>query len=184
MARNIEIKARLTSLDETEALAAAIADEGPARIDQDDTFFACANGRLKLRRFHATAGELIFYQRADQLGPKTSYYLRSVTREPDVLRQVLAEAHGVIGRVIKHRRFYLVGRTRIHLDRVQDLGDYLELEVVLADGEDEAAGVAEAETLMARLGIARAQLIDDAYVDQLRARADGGHDIGAASGAG
>ncbi len=174
MARNIEIKAKLPSIEATEALAAGLATAGPERIEQDDTFFRCARGRLKLRRFNAEQGELIFYRRPDQPGPKTSYYRRSATAEPDALRQLLAEAHGIVGRVIKQRTLYLAGRTRIHIDRVQGLGDYLELEVVLASDEDEAGGIAEAQALMARLGITAAQLIDDAYVDQLAAFRDAG----------
>ena len=65
MARNVEIKARVESLAAIEPLAAALSGQEPVFIDQDDTFFACANGRLKLRAFADGSGELIFYQRAD-----------------------------------------------------------------------------------------------------------------------
>ncbi len=61
----------------------------------------------------------------------------------------------------------VVGRSRIHLDRVKGLGDFLELEVVLRDGESTESGVAEASVLMARLGIPQESLIDGAYVDLL-----------------
>ena len=67
----------------------------------------------------------------------------------------------------KHRTLYLVGRTRIHLDRVESLGHFLELEVVLAEGESPDAGVKEARALMTALGLADDQLIDGAYVDLL-----------------
>jgi predicted adenylyl cyclase CyaB len=62
---------------------------------------------------------------------------------------------------------YLAGRTRIHLDRVEGLGEFLELEVALREGEPAEAGVREAEELMTRLGVTPAQLIDRAYVDLL-----------------
>jgi len=165
MARNIEIKARIESVQALVAKAAALATEGPIDIFQDDTFFHCANGRLKLRAFSPQSGELIFYRRPDQQGPKESFYLRSPTPEPDTLRESLTLAYGEAGRVRKHRTLFLAGRTRIHLDRVEGLGDFLELEVVL--GEDEAcdAGVREAHELMAALGVEPAQLIDGAYVD-------------------
>ncbi|MDT4826636.1 cyaB: putative adenylyl cyclase CyaB [compost metagenome] len=71
----------------------------------------------------------------------------------------------------KQRRLFLVGRTRVHLDRVEGLGEFLELEVVLQDGEPAEAGVAEAHALMARLGVAEDQLMQGAYVDLLRAQA-------------
>ena len=51
MARNIEIKAQIESIESLLPLVAKIADEGPIEIVQDDTFFACPNGRLKLRAF-------------------------------------------------------------------------------------------------------------------------------------
>ncbi|MFZ4756591.1 MAG: class IV adenylate cyclase [Burkholderiaceae bacterium] len=165
MARNVEIKARLTDFKATLACAAVLADAGPMPIEQDDTFFACSHGRLKLRDFGDGTGELIFYRRDDIAGPKTSYYVRTPTPDPDGLRVALTLAHGVVGRVRKHRTLYLAGRTRIHLDRVEGLGDFLELEVVLADDEAVEVGVAEANVLMARLGVEPSSLVEGAYVD-------------------
>jgi predicted adenylyl cyclase CyaB len=81
------------------------------------------------------------------------------------LREALTLAYGECGRIRKHRTLLLVGRTRVHLDRVEGLGDFLEIEVVLAAHEDKAAGIAEARALMRQLDIAPAQLIDRAYVD-------------------
>src|SRR5215510_7194523 len=149
MARNIEIKARIESVEATMTRAAALADRGPVEIEQDDTFFACPRGRLKLRAFSAAEGQLIFYQRPDQTGPKESFFVLSPTASPDSLRQALSLAFGAAGRVRKHRTVYLVGRTRVHLDRVERLGDFLELEVVLRADETAEAGVKEARALMA-----------------------------------
>jgi predicted adenylyl cyclase CyaB len=77
----------------------------------------------------------------------------------------LSLAYGQIGRVRKQRTLYLMGRTRIHLDRVEGLGDFLELEVVLEDGESAQAGAALAGELLVKLGIAPEQLVKQAYVD-------------------
>ena len=167
MSRNIEIKARLTSIEAILPRVAALADQGPIEITQDDTFFICSTGRLKLRMFSLDQGELIFYQRTDQQGPKESFFLRSPTSAPETLRESLSLAYGQAGRVQKHRTLFLAGRTRIHLDRVANLGDFLELEVVLRDPEPSAAGVQEAHELMARLGVEPSQLIEEAYVDLL-----------------
>jgi len=171
MARNVEIKARIESVEALKQRAAALADQGPTEIVQDDTFFACPNGRLKLRAFSATSGQLIFYQRPDRAGPKESFFLISPTSSPDTLREALTLAYGQAGRVRKHRTLFLSGRTRIHLDRVENLGDFLELEVVMADGESTEAGVAVAHDLLAKLGVAPGQLIERAYVDLLNDRA-------------
>lgn len=170
MARNIEIKARVADMPALAARAAAMADGGPVEIPQDDTFFRCDNGRLKLRVFEDGHGELIFYRRPDAQGPKTSFYVLSPTASPDTLREALTLANGQEGRVVKHRTLFLVGRTRVHLDRVQGLGDFMELEVVLADGDSAEDGVREAHELMARLGVATDSLVTGAYHDLLRAR--------------
>lgn len=167
MARNVEIKAYIDSIAAVLPKALMVATAAPVEIQQDDTFFQCANGRLKLRAFDAQRGELIFYSRANQAGPKESFYLISTTTQPQQLREVLAAAHGVVGRVIKHRTLVIAGRTRIHLDRVENLGEFLELEVVLEDGETSEAGMKEAYALMQQLGVGEEQLIEGAYVDLL-----------------
>ena len=169
MARNIEIKAAVDDLPALTARAARLATAGPTVIHQDDTFFRCPQGRLKLRAFGDGRGELIFYRRADATGPKTSHYEIVPTGDPDLLREVLSAAYGVAGRVVKRRTLFLAGRTRIHLDEVQGLGDFMELEVVLATGDSEVDGMAEARALMAALGIADAALREGAYVDLLAA---------------
>jgi adenylate cyclase class IV len=67
MARNVEVKARVTSLVGIESRARLIATDGPVDIDQDDTFFACSRGRLKLRQFGDGRPELIHYFRETKL---------------------------------------------------------------------------------------------------------------------
>lgn len=168
MARNIEIKARVDDVEALKAAAAAIADRGPIEFSQDDTFFQCDGGRLKLRAFGDGTGELIFYRRPNHPGPKESFYLRSPTSSPGSLRRALTTAYGQMGRVRKNRTLYIAGRTRIHLDRVEQLGSFLELEVVLNDDEPADSGVKEATELMARLHVRSDQLIDLAYIDLLQ----------------
>jgi predicted adenylyl cyclase CyaB len=170
MPRNIEIKAHIDSVESHIHIVAAIANEGPIEILQDDTFFTCANGRMKLRAFSEKDGVLIFYQRANQQGPKESFYVCSPTASPETLREALTHAYGQAGRVQKHRTLFIAGRTRVHLDRVKNLGHFLELEIVLREGESPEAGVQEAHNLMAQLGVEPSQLIEDAYVDLLSQR--------------
>lgn len=167
MARNIEIKAKVDDFSALYEKIALISDGLPDIIEQDDTFFICPHGRLKLRTLAVDRGELIFYQRPDQAGPKTSFYMLSETHDPDSLRETLTLAYGAAGRVIKQRTLFMVGQTRLHLDRVKGLGDYLEFEVVLEDSETPEQGIAIAEDLLERLGIDRQELVDQAYVDLL-----------------
>lgn len=170
MTRNVEIKARVADLSEIEARARRLATEGPIDLLQDDTFFGCANGRLKLRELSPDRGELIHYARADESGPKVSDYRIAETTFPAALREVLARALGVAGCVRKRRRVYFADRTRIHLDEVEGLGSFVELEVVLRDGESVEDGTDVALRIMEELGIRRDQLVAGAYVDLLRKR--------------
>jgi adenylate cyclase class IV len=167
MPRNVEIKARIHSVDVLLMRAQPLADGPPERIEQDDTFIHCAHGRLKLRDFGNGRGELIHYERPDTDGPKLSDYVRTPTGDPAALREALTRAHGQLGRVRKTRLLLLAGQTRIHLDRVEGLGDFMELEVVLRDEQSLQEGQAIAERLMAQLGIAPSQRLAGAYLDLL-----------------
>ena len=179
MSRNVEIKARITSVEALLPKVQAVADQGPFEIRQDDTYFACNAGRLKLRMFGGASaskgeGELIYYRRADQQAPKESFYLRSPTTAPEALRESLTLAYGQTGHVQKHRTLFLAGRTRIHLDRVSGLGHFLELEVVLEEHETPEIGIREANELLVRLGVERSDLIEGGYFDLLQGAAVGG----------
>ena len=175
MPRNVEIKAPIENMEDLELKIVNIADGAPTEIFQDDTFFACANGRLKLRACSENTGELIFYKRADESGPKESFYLISKTGEPATLRETLDHAYGATGRVQKRRMLYFIGRTRVHLDRVKELGDFLELEVVLDDSESAEEGIEEARAILIQLGVKESQLIEGAYVDLLHQNKDNQH---------
>ncbi len=168
MARNIEIKARAHAFDELRERAAALASDAPLIFRQLDCFYDVPRGRLKLRQFEdGTPAELIFYQRDDRDGPKASYYTRSPVSNAEAMHALLASALTTRGIVSKERHLYMAGRTRIHLDRVDGLGDFIELEVVLAPDEDEEAGTAEAHALFEQLGVQHTDLVAVAYVDLL-----------------
>ncbi len=173
VARNIEIKARLDDIDTLLPRARAVAGGEPERIAQDDTFFRVPQGRLKLRELADGSAELIHYHRPDTAEAKASDYVRVPAPDPAALREALARGCGVLGRVRKQRLLLLVNEagfsTRIHLDRVQDLGDFMELEVVLQAGQTDAEGSAVAEALMATLGLAAAPRLAVSYLDLLAA---------------
>ncbi len=168
MNRNVEIKARVEDLAAIRRRVEELADEGPTVLEQEDAFFICPRGRLKLRQFGRNAkAELIYYERPDSDQPKESHYLVHQTSDPDGLRQALAAALGIRGGVRKRRTLYLVGSTRVHLDQVEGLGEFVELEVVLKSEENASDGVAVAHNLMGKLGIVGAELVTGAYIDLL-----------------
>jgi len=170
MARNIEIKARIDSVEAVLPQARRVTGGEPVPIDQDDTFFAVAHGRLKLREFADGSAELIHYHRDDRPEARASDYVRVPTAAPAALRDALKRACGIAGRVRKRRWLLLAGATRIHLDRVEGLGDFIELEVVLRDGQSDADGGDIAERLLRDLGLADAPRVACAYVDLLATR--------------
>lgn len=167
MPRNIEIKARIASVESLLPRARAVAGSEPELIVQDDTFFTVPHGRLKLREFADGSAELIHYHRPDGGQAKASDYVRVPVPDAPALREALARGCGVQGRVRKQRLLLRAGATRIHLDRVDSLGDFMELEVVLVDGQADAEGAAAAETMMQALGLADAERVAGAYLDLL-----------------
>jgi predicted adenylyl cyclase CyaB len=164
MPRNVEIKARVVGWEQMRQRAAAVADRPPETLEQEDVFFMVPRGRLKLRTQNGSA-ELIYYFRENTAGPRESTYLRVPIPDPAAARQMLALVHGEREIIRKTRWLFLVGQTRIHLDRVENLGDFMELEVVLREGQSLEEGTAIARDLMAELGIGADQLVDRAYVD-------------------
>jgi adenylate cyclase class IV len=104
MNRNIEIKARVDNLASVRDRAKALVGETSVVLKQEDTFFVCPNGRLKLRQSAGSAeAELIYYERPDRRGPKESHYVIHRTRDGESLKQVLSQSLGVRGVVRKRR---------------------------------------------------------------------------------
>ena len=166
---NIEIKARVRDFAAIRSRAEALSDTPVQVIPQEDTFFHTPRGRLKLRQLAPDRAQLVYYERSDQDGPKRSNYHIFETRDPENLKTALSMALGVRGVVRKTRFLYLVGQTRLHLDEVEGLGQFMELEVVLHPEQTDAEGQAIAEDLMTRLGVREDDLLKGAYMDLIEA---------------
>ena len=169
-ATNIEIKARVADLAHLRSVVESMADTKAEVLDQEDIFFAAPAGRLKLRILDEHTGELIHYHRPDAAEPRASRYRIAPTSDPLAMKTILVQVLPVTGSVRKRRLVYHLGQTRVHLDKVEGLGDFLELEVVLRPDQPEAEGVAIAHDLLHRLGIARDHHVQTAYIDLLRNR--------------
>jgi predicted adenylyl cyclase CyaB len=167
MSLNIEIKAHVKDPERLANKARALSDRPEEVILQEDTFFQVPRGRLKLRCFPDGRGELIFYERGDQAGPKVSDYTITRTSDSAELKSSLERALGVLGQVNKTRRLFMAGQTRIHLDEVERLGSFMELEVVMKPGQAQEEGEAIARDLMNRLEIREEDLVEVAYIDLL-----------------
>lgn len=190
---NLELKVRCPNDATLVALETQARECGAAYLRtmrQRDTYFVAPHGRLKLREWSredadpqfadpggdGEAGErgatLIAYDRPDDAGTRLSDYLLCPAPEPDMLRETLARALGTWLVVEKRRRLCRWGHTRIHFDRVVDLGPFIELETVVehfSGSETARQGAAEAEhrQVIAALGLARLPAIAGSYSDLL-----------------
>ena len=167
MARNLEVKARVADLDGLRLVVSTLSASPGTAIEQTDTFFVVPRGRLKVREFADGSGELLAYDRPDQTGPKQSVYTRVPCASAAELVRALGAVLPVRGQVRKRREVFIVGRTRVHLDEVDRLGSFVELEVVLEDDEPLRDGEADAQALMRALGLVPEILVPDAYIDLL-----------------
>lgn len=174
--RNVELKARDPDPARTLERALALGADDIGVIRQRDTYFAGARGRLKLRE-QETDGpplfdELIEYSRADTADARTSTYQRVPVADAAPLREALDAAYGAAATVTKRRRLLLWEGVRIHLDDVDGLGTFVELEAVADANSDLAVEHAHVERLRAELGIDDDQLVGASYENLVRA--DGG----------
>ena len=157
--RNIELKAR--DLDPARWLRVCeqLGAEDHGELWQRDTYFVVAHGRLKLREQRPGTPHLIQYDRADQPQQRESQYRIAAIEDPDAVKAALAASLGVRTVVEKRRRLFLHGPVRIHLDDVDGLGSFLELEAVATPDSD----LAEERRLVAELRQAFA-ITDDLLV--------------------
>jgi homotetrameric cytidine deaminase len=160
--RNVELKAR--DPDPQRTLAAAV-DHGASDqglLHQRDTYFAAREGRLKLRE-EVDRAQLIAYARPDQATARTSAYHVIDVPDPDTLRAALDAALGTVVVVDKVRHLLLSDGVRIHLDTVEGLGSWVELEAVAPPESDLSAEHAKVARLRSALGITDEQVVARGY---------------------
>ncbi|HMO19797.1 MAG TPA: class IV adenylate cyclase [Candidatus Melainabacteria bacterium] len=165
MSCNIEVKIKIDDMNGLKKSILAMGAEESGQMHQIDTFFGGVN-RLKLREYgdQATA-ELIAYQRPDIADLRTCEYRLCRVSNPDELKETLAFALPLLKTIEKTRLLFLRGRTRIHLDEVKSLGQFLELEVVLGSEDTTDSGEEEALAILKKLGLEDAPRISGSYFD-------------------
>lgn len=170
--RNLELKAVDRDPEESREVCEGLGAEVGGVLLQEDTYFDVPRGRLKLRREEGASAHLIAYERSNDSGQRESRY-RIVEVEDDAeLEAALASALGIKAVVKKARRLFLYEGVRIHLDRVDGLGSFIELEGV-ATPEDSNLTRFEAllTDLRHSLGIQDHDLIGTSYCDLILASA-------------
>ena len=169
MARlNVECKARAADLEVTARRCLAIGAEPRGDLHQRDTYFAPARGRLKLREEGPETAVLIAYRRPDTTAEVESRYVLAPVTDPAATIEALDGALGTTVVVTKRRRLFMYENVRIHLDDVEGLGTFVELEGVVArDGSDRDATVERVARLREELGITDEALVAVGYCDLL-----------------
>jgi predicted adenylyl cyclase CyaB len=167
---NVEIKARCA---EPERVRTVLRERKArfAGVDQQvDTYFRVAHGRLKLRE-GKIENALIYYQRPNEAGPKTSDVLLSAASPG--LKETLAGALGVLVAVEKWREIYYLENVKIHIDQVEGLGSFAEIEAAGDENADRSALLAQCRDLMEAFGIREEHLVAESYSDLLLKLASG-----------
>lgn len=162
--KNIEIKAKIRDYEKVKRLVEELCPIPIQTEHQEDTFFNTSKGRLKLRESDDTSA-LIYYDRKDSFEPIQSDIAISFIENPDTLKPVLSKSLGIRGIVKKKRILYKYGLTRIHIDEVEGLGRFIELEVVLKSDQTLKDGDTIANNLMDKFDIQKSDLVDVAYID-------------------
>lgn len=164
--RNLEIKAPVTDAAGLRDRIAAAGAVRRGQFRQVDTFYRAERGYLKLRVIDDGVGELIAYERPLVAGSRMSDYRLTTIDDPAGLAAVLDRALTRLVQVRKRRELWMYGGTRIHLDEVDGLGVFIELETEGNSRPDEAMQ-AEHDDVIARLGLDRSTFLPGTYAAML-----------------
>lgn len=164
---NIEIKAFCPDLSQVRTRLLALSPQ-PAGTDiQEDIYFQVPSGRLKLRKGNIE-NALIYYQREETKGLKKSEIILYKTDPGNSPEIILAASLGIKVKVVKKREIYFLENVKFHLDEVEGLGSFAEIEAIDQDGSmGEAALAAQCLKYMEILGLTKDQCIDQSYSDML-----------------
>lgn len=172
--RNIEYKAELRDPTLARSICRSLKAVHEGVLRQTDTYFKVADGRLKRRDTVGEPTEYIFYSRTNRVDPKLSHYV--VYTEAEARERFGASPLPVWVVVRKTRDLYVLDNVRIHLDDVDKLGKFLELEAIVSPQNDPAACREAVDFLRQALSPALGEAISVSYSDLLVAERDAGDD--------
>jgi len=165
--RNVELKARDADPARSLATCRELGADDRGELWQRDTYFAVPHGGLKLREQRPGRPHLIQFERADQAQERESRYRIVEVGDAATLTAALDAALGVRGTVEKRRRLLLWRDVRIHLDTVERLGTFVELEAVAPPDSDLALEHERVAALRDALDITDDRLVDRGYATLL-----------------
>jgi predicted adenylyl cyclase CyaB len=166
----VELKVRV---GDPTGLAVRLREEGAqfrTTLHQRDVYFPARFGRLKLRSQSPGEDQLVQYRRANLASTKDSRIELAALPRGHGIERVLRTALGVDVVVSKTRRVYEWQGTRVHLDRVDELGNFLEFEQPVRSAAEASRAHRDLKVKLARLGISPGALERVSYSDLLRRR--------------
>ncbi len=167
MARNIEIKTRIADLDTTRAAAVALGAHHAVTEEQEDRYYELDSARrVKLRTVAGVRAELIQYRRPEDEGVRTSDYEVTTVRDEEAGACRVPKGPPLVV-VRKRREVLLLDNVRIHLDVVESLGTFLELEAVVDDVHDEECCRRQVSDILRTLGLSEIDLLRVSYSDMV-----------------
>jgi predicted adenylyl cyclase CyaB len=163
MAKNLELKARRGSRVSALKVCARLGAIRKGALEQVDTYFNLNEGRLKVREINGRTFELIYYRRPNKQGSRYSDYTIVPLVEPRPMKEILKKLFGVAAVVKKRRLLFLYRNARIHIDSVERLGSFVEFEILVLHGKDQAHRLMS--FLAVQFAIAKQDTISQSYVD-------------------
>lgn len=130
---SIEIKAKSTRQEFIHELLVKHDAEFLGIDHQIDTYFKVPHGRLKLREGNIE-NFLIHYFRENNEGPKKSEITIFKNSPQSSLKVILEKALGVLTIVDKTRKIYYIENVKFHLDAIEGLGTFVEIEALDKSG--------------------------------------------------
>jgi predicted adenylyl cyclase CyaB len=169
VARNVEVKARLAGLDAARRVAETLGARFEWVDEQVDRYYQVGEGgRVKLRTCGRAPAELIRYARPETAGVRASDYEVLPVRDAEAHACLVPKTPPVVV-VRKRRELWLLDNVRIHLDAVDGLGTFLELEAVVDATHDDARCREQVHRLLPAFGVDEADCLRASYSDLLRA---------------
>lgn len=164
---NIEIKARTTRANQIREYLLSNNAIAKGTDFQTDTYFNSRRGRLKLREGNIE-NNLIYYERNDQAGPKQSDFNLVQVDDAASLKDMLTASMGVIVAVKKKREIYFIDNVKFHLDTLDELGSFVEIEASNKYAPLTTEHLNEqCNFYLRQFGIAKEDLIEVSYSDML-----------------
>jgi len=168
MRKNIEVKARCADLVAARRAARQIGARRQGLLLQTDTYFNVRRGRLKLREIRGERAELIWYQRPNRAAARDSDYVIVPVADPAALKMALCLGLGMRSVVRKRRELWMYRNVRIHLDQVEQLGSFIELEAVISTNHSPAVSRRRLDVLVDALEIAKTDQLATSYGELIR----------------